>query len=442
MARPPTGDHSGDRKPDESAENADPGPESAPAGATAAPARRRGSSLPWLLSGFLLVLVAAGGGYLSWPLWKHQLPGALRLVLEPVMQAGRNVELRRDVTAVKARLGEVESQIMLMRRTLAKTSAAGGEAAAGRARIAARLKEIEKSIDGLRHAAGAEPGPRLTRLEAEVAKARSGGDDGRAASIALARRLDSLDRRVRQLASRPPGGGGGDGRELAALRADSKAEFAVLQRNNRALAAAINGLTRKLAALQARPAPAAAAPAADGGLLLAVGQLREAMRGRAPYGAALDAVRALGAGDEAVAKAVALLQPHAVRGIAGRAALQEQFRATALAVARAALAPDGAGWIDQTIARLSSVITVRRTGGDAEAAGGATGALARAEGRMKAGDLAAAVAALDRLKGKPAKAAAAWLSAAHARLDANAALAALGVHALGRLKSRPAAPGG
>ncbi|MHA1108355.1 MAG: COG4223 family protein, partial [Alphaproteobacteria bacterium] len=433
-------------KPDQPAEIAAPGSDSIPD--KPAPARRRASSLPWLLSGFLLMLIAAGGGYLSWPLWKHQLPGYLRLVLEPVMQAGRDVELRRDVTAIKARLTEVESQIMLMRRTLAKTSAAGSEKeVARRARIAARLAGIEKSIDGLRNSAGADAGlaQRLTRLETEAA-----GDDGRAASVALAQRLVSLDRRVRALASRPVGQSGDDGRELAALRADNDRKFATLQRNNAAnaalqrnnkiFAAAINDVTRKLAALEARPVPKAAPPpppspqvaANGGGLLLAVGQLREALRGSAPYGAALDAVRALGEGDEAVAKAVAALQPYAARGIKGRAALQERFRATAIAVARAALAPEGADWIDQTIARLSRVITVRRTGDAAQAAGGAAGKLARAEARMKAGDLAGAVAALDGLQGKPAKAAAAWLEAAHGRLDADAALAALGAHAIGR----------
>ena len=180
------------------------------------------------------------------------------------------------------------------------------------------------------------------------------------------------------------------------------------------------------------PAPASAG---DGGLLLAVGQLRDALRGSAPFAGALDAVRALADGDAEVQKAVAALRPDAARGIPGRAALQQSFRATAVEVARAAVAPEGDGWLDQTIARLSQVITIRRTADGGADDTSATGLLARAEGRMEAGDLAGAVAALGKLKGAPAKAAAGWLSDANRRLEAERILAALGARAVGRMKT-------
>lgn len=431
-----------------------------------APKPRRASSLPWLLTGVLLVLVAAGGAYLTWPLWKQDLPGYLRIVLEPVMQAGRDAGMQRRVDAIDKRLAEVESRIMLMRETLAKSgaksNAAGDDkaAAAARARLAARLAAVEKSLAEPKPAvAGESPlAPRLDRLQAEVAELRAAGGDGAAATAtaaaaataataALARRLDALDRKPSALAA-PAGADAGADRgesaELGALRVESDRKFIALRRANQALSATVAELARRLAALEARPAaPAAAAvspssPARDGGLLLAVGQLRDALRGSGPYTGELAAVRAIGAGASAVEKAVAALAPDAARGIAGRVALRERFQATAVAVARAALAPQGSGWWDQTLARLSRVITYRRTGSGAADSKGATGHLARAEGRMSAGDLAGAVAALGRLEGAAAKAAAGWLGDARRRLDAESALAALTTHAIARHAAGPA----
>ena len=450
MARPPIADDNGEDRPDTPAADTEPGPDSTNAGTAAAeprrrqtpaPKPRRAASLPWLLSGVLLVLVAAGGAYLTWPLWKQDLPGYLRIVLEPVMQAGRDAGLQRRVAAIDKRLAEVESQIMLMRETLARSNAAGGDkAAAARARLAARLGAVEESLAQLKPAVGGGPrlAPRLDRLQAEVAKLRAAGGDGgaeTAATAALARRLDALDRKVSALAARA-GAVGGESPALGALRVENNETFIALRRGNQALSATVAALTRRLAALEARPAaPAVAPPPAtgDGGLLLAVGQLRDALRGSGPYTGELAAVRAIGAGDKAVEKAVAALAPDAARGVASRVALHERFQATTVAVARAALAPEGSGWWDQTLARLSRVITYRRTGTGAADSKGATGLLARAEGRMSAADLAGAVAALDGLEGAAAEEAAGWLRDAHRRLDAENALAALTTHAIARL---------
>ncbi len=449
MARPPISDDNGQDGPDTPAADAadtTPGPESTIA-ATAAAKPRRASSLPWLLSGVLLVLVAAGGAYLSWPLWKQDLPGYLRIVLEPVMQAGRDAGLQRRVTAIDKRLADVESQIMLMRETLAKANVAGDDktaAAAARTRLSARLDAVEKSLAEPKPAvAGASSlAPRLDRLQAEVAELRAAGGGAAAATAAtaaLARRLDALDRKVSALAAQTGADAGanrGDAPALGALRVESNQKFIALRRRNQALTATVADLARRLAALEARPAAPAAAPlsaARDGGLLLAVGQLRDALRGSGPYTGELAAVRAIGAGDKAVEMAVAALAPDAARGIASRIALHERFQATTVAVARAALAPEGSGWWDRTLARLSRVITYRRTDAGAADLKGATGLLARAEGRMSAGDLAGAVAALDRLAGTAAKAAAGWLRDARRRLDAEKSLAALTTHAIARL---------
>jgi uroporphyrinogen-III synthase len=72
------------------------------------------------------------------------------------------------------------------------------------------------------------------------------------------------------------------------------------------------------------------------------------------------------------------------------------------------------GWLQKTLSRLSELITVRPVG-DVEG-DGALAHLARAEARLGAGDLSAAVAEIKALTGQPASTAAGWLAGAEARL--------------------------
>jgi hypothetical protein len=90
-------------------------------------------------------------------------------------------------------------------------------------------------------------------------------------------------------------------------------------------------------------------------------------------------------------------------------------------------------WTDRVVNRLASLVTVRRVGSPAIAAGGIDGIVAQAEAALEGGDLQAAVTALERLDGAPAVAAADWLQHARARLTADRALSTLQQRALARL---------
>jgi hypothetical protein len=80
--------------------------------------------------------------------------------------------------------------------------------------------------------------------------------------------------------------------------------------------------------------------------------------------------------------------------------------------------------IDRLMANAESLVKVRRV--DETAEGNSTGAvLARAGAHLKKGDLEAAVKEVETLKGAPREALAKWLSAAKARLDAQATLQSL-----------------
>lgn len=216
-----------------------------------------------------------------------------------------------------------------------------------------------------------------------------------------------------------------------------------------AINAAMAPLAARLAAIEQRPAPAAPPPAASPEQLAQVAQRLAALEGRpAPpdpaarltaLEARLAAVRAataaamrLAAG-EPLAPALALLPagtepPPALRAFASAApptelVLRREFAAAARA-ARDASTAEGSDAVSAIRGFLSGLVTVQR--GDEVVVGtNDAAALAAAEARLMAGDLAGAVAALSPLSAGAAQAMAPWKARAQALLDARAALGAL-----------------
>ena len=162
--------------------------------------------------------------------------------------------------------------------------------------------------------------------------------------------------------------------------------------------------------------------------LLAVGQLRAALRGSGAYEAELSAVRTVVPADDETVAAIDALAAHAATGVATPETLRARFRAIAGEIVRAAYAPNEGSWLDQTMARLGELATFRRVG---EVEGEETDArVARAETRLAEGNLAAAVGEVEGLVEAPGRVAADWLSAARARLAVARALAVLDARAL------------
>lgn len=237
--------------------------------------------------------------------------------------------------------------------------------------------------------------------------------------------LAPLDNRLSALEARP-----------AATIASSvdtgplEARLAALESAEDAPAAfdAVDDLVDRITALEARPVPqeTASLPAAT---LLAVVQLRGALRGSGPYDTALAALDSLGDLDPA---ALAVLSTHAATGVVTHGALRDRFTSLADAILTAVVAPSEGSWIQRTLGRLSGLITVRRIGGDVT--GNTVGAIvARAEARLGVGDLAAAVAEIAMLDGDVSGP---WLADARARLAAEAALATLDAQAVAALAGR------
>ncbi len=193
---------------------------------------------------------------------------------------------------------------------------------------------------------------------------------------------------------------------------------------NSADAAALLRLSGRLDKVEATMRDIEARRSSAGALLLAVGQLRQAVDLAQPYDAEWRAVTVLAGKDDAIAAPMAALRPHAAAGIPTRPALAARFQALEPAIVRAEILPPGQGWWRQTLNRLMTLVTVRREDGMA-AGDGAAAVAARVEGRLAASDLAAAAAEAGRLTGAPAHVAAPWLDDARARLAADQALGEL-----------------
>jgi hypothetical protein len=149
-------------------------------------------------------------------------------------------------------------------------------------------------------------------------------------------------------------------------------------------------------------------------LAIAFANLRAQISEGRPYAAELDTLGALSpeAGD------LGILPAYAEKGIPTLAELTHSFEATKdAALAAAAPAAEGS-MLDSLLASALSLVKVRRV--DEAATGNEPSAvLARAEGQLDGGNLAAAVKEVETLKGAPRAQFSDWLDQAHARLSAD-----------------------
>ncbi len=406
-----------------------------PWGAGARPPRNRRTRL-WAAAAAVVAVVVVAVGVTAW----LALEGSLPRGPDPALLAldGRIDRLaaevaRLDAARPAARSGEDEAALATIQATVS--------------RLTARLGALEASpVPG--SAAAAPPDGRIAALTERLAALERAG----AWPSLLAERLEKLERRV---ASET--GSAADDRSDAAL--------ARVSAENQRLAAALERMSGQIAGLEARRAEAAEAAAARQGLdrdlrtvagrlarleakaarladaaftrkgdalLLAIGQLRDAMASDRPFTGELGAVLRIAGAHSFVTEVTAPIGPLAARGIATQAQLVARFPRLAAMAAQAAIAPEDGGWISRAVARLAQVVTVRRVGADVSGET-AMAALARAEAKLASGDLAGAEAALDPLAGKPAEVLADWRAAAAARTAARAAIARLSSETIARL---------
>jgi len=382
-------------------------PRAAPQQAQKTPIKRR--RWPWI-GGVLAILFLGGiaSGLYFLPVIRDHLPMVdrwLSVTPEPDPQRA----------ALLARLDGLERDLAALRRDVERHSTAIGRLETEDSRLATGIARVEALVQTLAEASRAAPpapapGPETsdtesTRPEAPTPERR---DDG-----ALAARLDMLMLRMSQLESAfvPLS-------EKVARQEGAEAQRAALAARTETLTGRIEALENRLRRLE----EAASADAKQALLVLSYSALRRAAEAGRPIDAELRALADLAERDSRAGLQPALERLGALSATHPPtvSALKERFPAVVHDILDAARLPDGANWWQRLWARLTGLVTVRRTG---EIAGDDPAAIvARAEARLADGNVAGAVAALERLTGPAAGAAEGWLAAARQRLALDAAL--------------------
>ena len=171
-------------------------------------------------------------------------------------------------------------------------------------------------------------------------------------------------------------------------------------------------------------------------VILAIGQLREALGGASPFAKEFAGLKTVAAKDADIIKVIAVLESFADKGIPTLALLRRRFDAMGGKIFSSSLALEGDGWLERAANKLASLVTLRRTSGGNAAGDMADAVVARVEASLAAGDLKESVAALEGLRGPAAAAAAPWLADARARLTAERVKAMLHVFAVSLLGPR------
>jgi uroporphyrinogen-III synthase len=218
--------------------------------------------------------------------------------------------------------------------------------------------------------------------------------------------------------------------ELAATRSDLRDEIAQTE-------SAVTAAFEESRADVARAGGGARETAKGAALLFAVGQLRGAAAGEAPFETELAAIDALAAGAPEASLHITSLTPIAATGAPTLATLEADFPAAADAILGDGDDTADAGWWQKTYAAVTGLVKVRRVGGDISG-DDPDSVLARAEVLLGHGDIIGAVGLVESLDAART-AAADWIDGAKARAAITAGLDGLTEIAL--LRAVGEAPG-
>ena len=235
---------------------------------------------------------------------------------------------------------------------------------------------------------------------------------------------------------------------VRALEQDSAREgfgraLAAWEEQRAALEAALADVHARLARFEEEASRQAAADGRLVGLVLATGDLTAALGSARPFAPMLDTLRGVAGEDAEIESVFAGLAPFAATGVPTLDGLKARFPKAANAIVRGASATEDADWIDETVTRLSQLVTIRRTGGaiDPESL---DGRLLEAESALATGDLERAIAIVEALVRETGEAGGAgpWLRDSRARAAADDALARLVAIVHARIGARWASTGG
>ncbi len=347
-------------------------------------------------------------GYFTWPQWsQYAEPYLPKMVTTP---SPKVQAMEKTIAALESRIGAVEQQNAAGDKeggdfgpAIATLETDGASNRKQLKAMSARVATLESTLKSL----------------ADMTKAaEAGGSAAAEAGAASQAALNQLSVRISQLEGK------------VTQSADSVGQ------SSTDIAARIGALEEKAGALEAQAKASTEGDEAAAVTALAVGQLAQALKGSGPFAAELKAVKEIAEDDAETAEAIEALDPRAAGGVPTVTELSARFPAVAEAVSKTKAKLKGEEWYENAYNRLTELVSVRRTGDAAVAAGGTDAALARAEGALAAGDLAAAIQAMETLEPPAADAAAGWLNDARARMTAERLLAILQTQAISLLAAK------
>ncbi len=264
---------------------------------------------------------------------------------------------------------------------------------------------------------------RLAQMEEQITAVpdHATAKETEAAMALLGEKIDGLAGRIGDLEKSRAAARDSDAGDAALAAATAEAK------RNAGELAALRERLAKLEAAQQAQAPVEAERKQT--LVVAVGQLREALADSKPFTAELEAVTALGGGE--VREMTAGIAPFAATGIPTVAELRMQFQEVADGVVAASATPEDADWVDKALSQAASVVKVRKVG--PVEGSDAAAIVSRAEAGLGLGDLQGAVDEMAALTGAEAEAAQDWLGKARARLASEQALRDLHNHVIGQI---------
>ncbi len=353
----------------------------------------------------VIILAAIGGGlFASQPYWTPYAQSYIRSMQGDPFEDPRLTGLSDRLAAVEG-LAQSNRESGDVLQGLEAARAQSGEAVQA---LLARVGELEQALEETRESVAAAQTP--PPPEPEPQPQQTGEAD---------RSVQELSDRIARL-------------EAAELPSIDPAELERLSAENVRLSEALAEVSRQVGSLEEAARTTGAGAEKMQAMLVAIAPLRDVLRTSEPFAEELEALSSVAGEHPELAEVVGMLQPYAGTGIPTLTTVRTRFDATAREVAKAARPVEDDGWVGSVLNRLSSLVTVRRTGEDA-VEGSADAALDQAEAALAAGELATAIKAVESLGSAAAEAARPWLDDARARAAAERALATLHIHTVSLL---------
>lgn len=335
--------------------------------------------------------ILAGGLYATAPFWLDHIKPYLSAALKDPYEDPR-------IQAVAKRAGAVDQ----LKQAQANDSAAIQKLNEERSKISNQLNALLKRMDEQ------DQSLKSMRKMIEATMPPSDAVDAKDSLSRLSEKLSRLDANKGALEKML--------QRIAKLEKDEKE---------------IVRITKRLKKLEASGPKTMDAVTGASATVLAVNQLRDAMRRPTPFVKELKLVKRLSAGNTDMLKAVDVLEPKSAKGISTIADLRKTFQQTAQDIVKADNMSSEQTWVDRILNRVKGLVTVRKIGEEGKISPPAV--VSRVEEALESGNLEKALKLLSRLQGKAAEAAGTWVKNASARIDAERALASLHVQAVALL---------